>query len=227
MKKIITYLLLLSLLSGSCVLNVYAKPSQTAQGNVIKVESSDSNILSGNIVVEFVDDKNSMFIDVEADVKQTIDQLNSGNKVIDSLDTSKIQFMDGEVNLADYNLLTKVEDLVSYWTHTEERYNARNITVTWEVPNLSENVGEVLILYYSTIRKKWCVFKPDTVDYDLKTITATFPDLCPVTIIYKPRTGSTLTPKTGDSSNLVLYVSLASASLFGMLFILKKKKTNE
>lgn len=77
--------------------------------------------------------------------------------------------------------------------------DAKNVTMTWEVPNLTENVGVVRVLHFSTVRNVWKLLVPDSVDLNTKSITITFPDLSPVAVVYIPK------DKVASSPNVKKY----------------------
>ena len=75
-----------------------------------------------------------------------------------------------------------MQDLVAY---DSEGNSLTNITLTWEVPNLIEDLEGIYVLHYSVKRNLWEIITPDDVDFQKKTITANFKDLSPVAVIYK------------------------------------------
>lgn len=132
----------------------------------------------------------------EAEVVETIDAINEAPaKVAEILASITVQ--DDKIDTADLQLLTTIQDLSIIDKETGEiMKDAKNVTITWEVPNLTEKVGEVRVLHYSTVRKVWELITPDSVDYATKTVTATFPDLSPVAVVYVPadKTGTNTKP---------------------------------
>lgn len=55
--------------------------------------------------------------------------------------------------------------------------------VKFEVPSLTEEMTEVHLLHYSTVRSIWEILEPVEVDPEQKTIEAVFEDLSPVAVI--------------------------------------------
>ena len=67
----------------------------------------------------------------------------------------------------------------------ELKQKVKNVTLTWEVPNLVKTAKNVKVLHYSTVRNTWEILTPKSVDFDNKTITQEFKDLSPVAVIYQ------------------------------------------
>ena len=55
--------------------------------------------------------------------------------------------------------------------------------ITLNVPSLTSQTTNVMVLHYSTERGVWEVIEPADVDVDAKTVTAEFEDLSPVAVI--------------------------------------------
>lgn len=116
--------------------------------------------------------------------------------------------------LSNFQLLTEIQDLSIVDQATGEPVEGlTNVTLTWEVPNLTREMKNIRVLHYSTVRNVWEILVPDQVDFENKAITQNFPDLSPVAVLYTLDDGSSTSPGTGDSSPVVLYVTLAAAAL--------------
>lgn len=137
---------------------------------------------------------------IEKEVVNKIAEINAApEKVAEVLAEIKVE--DPSIDTSALQLLTAVQDLSIIDKETGEvMKDARNVTITWEVPNLSTNVGEVRVLHYSTVRNVWELITPSDVDYANKAVTATFPDLSPVAVVYVPasETGKGTATKPAD-----------------------------
>ena len=146
-----------------------------------------------------------------------------------------IQDQPSDVELGDLVALTELQNLVAVDANGNR---LTNVTVTWEVPNLTTSLGKVYVLHYSEVRNVWELITPDNVDAANKRITATFADLSPVCVVYDRTSvseGSDTSddgetgknPQTGDTSNPLLYVGIAGIALVGIgaaVIMMKKKK---
>ena len=84
-------------------------------------------------------------------------------------------------------MLTQIQDLSIVDAKSGDIVkDAKDVTMTWEVTNLKEGIGEVRVLHYSTTRNVWEVLKPEKVDFQQKAITQEFEDLSPVAVVYVP-----------------------------------------
>lgn len=202
--------------------SVFAKPSPTVNGSVISYSGVDDGY-----AIEFEYDQ-SQFEDVKSKPMGQIEQLNSGTNLVKALEGEKIEGVD-HLSLGDYTLLTKVQDLKPFKISNDERKVFYHVTVTWEVPNLTDEM-DIKVLHYSTHRQVWEVYQPD--QYGDKKVTNTFQDLSPVAIIYKlketPAASSNQT-KTGDETHIVMHLcfALGSLTVLVILFVLVKKKKDK
>ena len=110
-------------------------------------------------------------------------------------------------------------------------------TVTLSVPELTSAMTGIQILHYSTVRKCWELIDVDDKDLNNKTLTATFKDLSPVTIVIAKssssnkdttnKTAQTTTkktaPKTGASTNYMVWM-VAAMAFIGAAFAVSRKK---
>lgn len=168
---------------------------------------------------------------MDAEVVTKIDEINEEPAKVSEVLTEAQVAAGDTIDVSKLQMLTKIQDLsVRLVSDSSLVADAKNVTVTWEVPNLAEGLGEVRVLHYSTHRNLWEILKPDSVDYAGKAITQTFEDLSPVAVVYVPAeggttTGSTDNVKTGDTSNMALYVVIAAAAVvvISALAIAKKK----
>lgn len=236
MKKLVKYGMAMLLFLTMSVSTVFAVGSATANGAVTGV----SGVAEG-VTVSFATDADTVFEDVTPEAAAQIESLNSETSLEDALADVSVQLPEGTtIDLAEFSLLTRLQDLVALNPDGTDA-NATNVTVTWEVPNLTSNMGEVYVLHYSTVRNVWEVIEPSNVDFNKLTVTATFPDLSPVAVIYKQSDGTatgdssdtTTTTKeesavkTGDNTNIALYAGLGGAAIIALgLLAYRSKKAN-
>lgn len=235
MKRLVKYGMAMLLLLTMSVSTVFAVGSATANGAVTNFTG-----VGHGVTVSFSTSSDKVFEDVEPAVATQIENLNSGTALEDALANVSVQLPDDvNIDLSEFSLLTKLQDLVALNADGSDA-NATNVTVTWEVPNLTSNMGDVYVLHYSTVRSVWEVITPGNVDFSNKTVTATFPDLSPVAVIYKQSdvttngdsdtTDSTkgeTAVKTGDNSDIALYAGLGGAAIIALgLLAYRTKKSN-
>ena len=148
------------------------------------------------------------------DVLDAIKRVNAEPaKVSELLKEAEVSEAD-QALVSDFLLLTEIQDLSIVEQATGEPVKGlTNVTLTWEVPNLTREMKNIRVLHYSTVRNVWEILVPDQVDFENKAITQTFPDLSPVAVLYTLDDGSSTSPGTGDSSPVILYVTLAAAAL--------------
>lgn len=218
---------------------VMAAPSVTANGGVaqdsvtVGGEALDTSKYETKFSAEAVAEDVKALID--APVNEAIEAVNADSaKVADIVKEAAVATGD-TVDTSKLQMLTQIQDLSIREVGTGKLVeDAKNVTVTWEVPNLTEGMGEVRVLHYSVQRKVWELLQPDKVDFANKAITQTFEDLSPVAVVYVPAEGTTTTAtttdnvKTGDTMNTVLYVVIAAAAviMIGALVLGKKKARN-
>ena len=140
-----------------------------------------------------------------------------------------------DVDLSGYHLLTEIQDLSIYEVSTHKLLpKQKDVTVTWEVPNLVNTLKNVKVLHYSTVRNTWEILTPSKVDFENKSITQHFDDLSPVAVIYKLNDTNKSdadknkdSKKTGDTTNVVPYVVVGIVALVEVVFFVVKKKKND
>lgn len=123
-------------------------------------------------------------------------------------------------NTSSVILIQEIRDLICRNKETKELAEARNVTVTWEVPSLAEGTGEIWIYHYSDDLDYYELFKPLKVDYVNKTVTARFNELCPVGVV---SIKSSKKPVNTNAVDLGMMLSIISAGA-GALYILTNKK---
>ena len=205
-----------------------------AAGSITSNGTPSGEVLVDGVVVEgsyaqFVDDLSYLTSsENEQDVKAAdiIEQLNAGTPLTKALGDETVTLPEGvEIDLSEFSLLTKLQDLQAF--DADGNRLEENVTISWEVPNLTSELGEVYVLHYSTKADKgWEVIKPDEVNYDTKMITATFEDLSPVAVIYKSTENVPAeNPNTSTSTNAGLYLGVGAVALVAIgLIVFKKHK---
>lgn len=200
---------------------VLALPSVSKKGLVVQpsVVIDGVKMDQNRFVVDFTNDYQGAMVPDK--VITLIDEINS--------DTTLLEEKVSNLDLAEYKMLNEIQDLsvINKSTNTIIP-KQKNVTVTWEVPNLIDTLKEVKVLHYSTIRNVWEVLTPKAIDFNNKTITQDFPDLSPVAILYKENDAvvddsttvnqKAKSSKTGDDNPLFEYLLLATFSL-GILFV--------
>ena len=169
---------------------VMAAPSPTKNGAVsqdftftINGEKADPS----NYKAEFKTDLEDLGLDKA--VLDTIKDINKDpEKVKDILTDSKtLVAEDDDIDVSKLEMLTQIQDLSIVDAKSGDIVkDAKDVTMTWEVTNLKEGIGEVRVLHYSTTRNVWEVLKPEKVDFQQKAITQEFEDLSPVAVVYVP-----------------------------------------
>lgn len=206
----------------------FAAGSITSNGS-----TSGEVIVNGEVVTgstsTFADDFSYLTTsEKEADVKavEIIDQLNAGTSLAQAFSGETVSLPEGsDIDLADFSLLTEVQDLQAF--DADGNPIEENATISWEVPNLTSELGDVYVLHYSTKSDRgWEVIEPDEVNYDTKMITATFKDLSPVAVIYKSSESAPAeNPNTSTSTNAGLYLGVGAVALVAIgLIVFKKHK---
>lgn len=205
-----------------------------AAGSITSNGSTSGEVIRDGVVLEgstsqFVDDLSYLTSsENEQDVKAAdiIEQLNAGTPLTEAFSGETVALPEGvEIDLSEFSLLTKLQDLQAF--DADGNRLEENVTISWEVPNLTSELGEVYVLHYSTKADKgWEVIKPDEVNYDTKMITATFEDLSPVGVIYKSTENVPAeNPNTSTSTNAGLYLGVGAAALVAIgLIVFKKHK---
>lgn len=205
-----------------------------AAGSITSNGSTSGEVIRDGVVLEgstsqFVDDLSYLTSSGnEQDVKAAdiIEQLNAGTPLTEAFSGETVALPEGvEIDLSEFSLLTKLQDLQAF--DADGNRLEENVTISWEVPNLTSELGEVYVLHYSTKADKgWEVIKPDEVNYDTKMITATFEDLSPVGVIYKSTENVPAeNPNTSTSTNAGLYLGVGAVALVAIgLIVFKKHK---
>lgn len=232
MKKVVKALMT-SIVAFTLTLSVvFALPSQTANGEVVHFTVNGE--VRDDIHVTFKSVTEYKFDDLNETVLEEVNRLNAGENLLSTITGETIA--DNGLDLNEFSLLTKVEDLVSYWISDRSDVGATNVQATWEVPNLSSDLGEVYVLHYSIIRGLWEILTSDNIDYNARTITATFQDLSPVAVIYRKTKSDTptyeespdSTVNTGDKTkSMVVYAGIAVVALMAGGYVVYRMRKEE
>ncbi len=209
-------------------LTAMADPSITKNGTVsqeftINGESADTTKYRATFEVPLEETVAS------ADVLDTIDRINAEPaQLSEILEEAQVSEEDAAI-LGSFQLLTQIQDLSIIDQSTGQPVEGlTNVTLTWEVPNLTSEMKNIRVLHYSTVRNVWEILNPDKVDFENKAITQTFQDLSPVAVLYTLDGDGTVTsPGTGDSTPVVYYAAAAMVA-FGVCItvVLRKKVRN-
>ena len=195
------------------VTTAFAAPSINVNGSAV------GDVLVNGQVVEATVSFTNDFTNIESEVKEVISQINEGTNIADILADVTVEGAES-LNLKEYSLATTLQDLVA----VDANGNAlKNVTISWEVPNLVQNMGDVKVLHYSTERKVWEVINPENVDFAKKTVTATFKDLSPVGIIYKnvaSNGGANSGSENGSENNLPETGSVVSSTQIAIVALI-------
>lgn len=220
MKKFITCLLTAALTLGA------------ASAVFAASKTTDVSSLTGGIVVAALDLKG-----VDADAAKVI------KDVTDKTDVDKfiedIKGQEGAKDVAD--AITGKKFLTGFFDIHAEKGAVKNAdgsyTVQLNVPELTNAMTSIQILHYSTVRGTWEIVEVSAVDYNNKVLTATFKDLSPATIVIaKTASGKTVVstnktaqkaaktaPKTGASTNYMVWL-VAAMAFIGAAFAVSRKK---
>lgn len=216
MKRIFLTTILLSVML-LCVVPVNGAPSQKNDEVVYSVVFRDGTN-SENIEINFHDNLGiniPKFEDVKANVVEDITKINSGESLEEVLKHTSL-------NLAGFKILNDIDDLIAYDKYNNVILHPKNVTVSWEVPNLSKNFKDVRVLHYSTVRNVWELITLDDLDFENKLITCTFEDLSPVCVIYNEAGQDNMA--TGDDTNLVFEYTLLISSVLVAFVIIKRAR---
>lgn len=206
----------MTLLSTTSI--AYAAPSISKNGTI----DNSSILINGEktkSAAKFSND-NSIYkkIGVPDNIINDIDKINQ--------DPTQLKEILGYDNMT---LLTSIQDLSLYESNSNIPVKQNNVTITWEVPNISKNIdaSTVKVLHYSIERSTWEILTPKSVNADNKTVTQVFKDLSPVAVMYSNRVETQAKTnksavKTGDSTPLYIWTILGLGSVAAILLFIKK-----
>lgn len=200
-----------------------AAPSITKNGAVsqeftINGEAGDTNQYRATFEVPLEDTVTS------AEVLDRIVRVNEEpTQIQDILKEAETTEEDQSI-LEKFQLLTEIQDLSIVDQSTGIPVEGlTNVTLTWEVPNLTSEMKNIRVLHYSTVRNVWEILTPDKVDFENKAITQTFQDLSPVAVLYTLDDGTATSPGTGDST-AIFYYAAAAILAFGVCVVVFRKR---
>lgn len=161
---------------------------------------------------------------ISDEVLQVISQANEQPEKVQQVLQEAVQEETDPVSISDLNLLTEIQDLSIVDQETGEIVEGlTNVTLTWEVPSMTEQMKNIRVLHYSQARDVWEILIPDQVDYANKAITQTFTDLSPVAVLYTVEEGTNTSPGTGDSP-MILYYAAVMILAFGICLAVIRKR---
>lgn len=221
MKKIIVTIITFMLVFFMTTNFVLALPSITVGGTVVGNIKVDG-VVEDQLRAVFVND----FLTNPVETKM-IKSLNSGESLNEVLNNTTIESA-FDVDLSEYSLLTKFQDLV-IMNSNNQIVSEKNVTITWEVPNLKKDLGDIYVLHLSTERNVWEFIKPDNIDFQNRLITTTFKDLSPVAVVYKSKVENPENAKTNDNNDMYIYISttLVAIGVIGYIVYKNKKKNKK
>ncbi|WP_049945472.1 LPXTG cell wall anchor domain-containing protein [Candidatus Stoquefichus massiliensis] len=215
-----------------CLTPVFAKPSISHNGTI----STNEILIDGKkvdatkVTAGFKSDFSTTV--VKKEVVEAIQQLNTDpKKLVEALKATNIDIQGlDETKLEQLEVLTQVQDLTLIDKTTgEPMKDVKNVTVTWEVPNLVKGLGDIRVLHFSTVRNVWEILTPSEIDYATNSITQFFKDLSPVAVVYVPSAGGDTTgsktdkPQTADT-NMILPIAAVCVLSGALVFVLLRKK---
>ena len=167
---------------------VMAAPSPTKNGTVsqeftINGEKADPTQYKAEFKTKLED------LDLEKEVLDLINDINKEQEKLQEILTDKdlVVAKDDKIDVEALELLTTIQDLSIVDLATGQiMKDLKDVTLTWEVPNLKKGIGEIRVLHYSTVREVWEILKPEKIDYKENAITQHFEDLSPVAVVYVP-----------------------------------------
>lgn len=148
----------------------------------------------------------------------TIQDINSGVPLTKVFSSKKINNTT-KYSLGQFKLLTRLQEIRS---DSGKFYT--DMMITWEVNNLMSK--NVYLLVYDKVTEEWSIVKPESVDLANKTITAKFAHMSVVGVLYVSSNKSVNNNvKTGDDTNVIMYILLATISLLALIsvFIFRKQ----
>lgn len=146
----------------------------TGQTTTVETNSRGQAVI-GNTALEFVQDSKSAVAGLPETVVNSINGINSGRPLNEVI---------SDVDLTGYNALVGTHAIV-----TKEA--ASNVEKTGQVemplyvPNLTEGLGDIEVLFYDNMTGLWKVIKPNKVDPASKTIWFNIPNSGTLSVIYK------------------------------------------
>lgn len=207
-----------------CITPIFAKPSISHNGtiDINEILIDGKKVDTHQIIAVF---RNDMVATVkEQEVVETIQQINTTpEKLMEILKSSNVEVQG--LNGLEFEVLTQLQDLSLINKQTGEIIkDAKNVTITWEVPNLVKGLGDIKVLHYSTVRDVWEILTPTNIDFNTNSITQYFQDLSPVAVIYVPaKTDITPQIATSDTSMIIPIASVCLISSILIIVFVKKK----
>lgn len=230
MKRKLKGLLLGVAMMAAGSMAVMAAPSISKNGTVsqdftINGEAGDTDKYKATFEVELETTVKS------EEVLNLIEKINAQPELVEQVLKDANVSPEDEGIMERLQLLTEIQDLSIVDPATGVPIEGlTNVTLTWEVPNLTSSMENIRVLHYSTVRSVWEILTPEQVDYENKAITQTFEDLSPVAVLYTLDDGADTSPGTGDGARGIYYVAagiLALIVCMGVLVSRKKVKTRK
>lgn len=224
MKKLLKTLIVSAAVFACAMTTTFANPSASTGGEVV-----GDIIIDGEVVKDATAKFEAIPENLEPTAKKIIEEIKVGGSIAEVLKDVEIILPEGK-KIEDFKLLSEFSNLVVRDAEGKILENAKNVTVTWTVPNLTAN-ADVLVLHYSVARDVWETIVPKSVDVTNGTVTAFFEDLSPVAVIHIPKADPDKpgpnVPDSGDATNMALYAGVGVAALAVVaVMVYRNKKYN-
>ena len=255
MKKRVLAGLLMSVMVLASAMSVSANPSKEDTAGVYVPESSEQgNYEKGDYVIT---DNGKEFDDLtsEAGVEENIKHIEkatgksvtpekkeeikasykAATEIIKKVDEGKQVGTDVKIDNGKIDKELKDKKVVKSFFDLHAEGNKKDIcyeegkmhVVTIEVPGMTKNWKNIVILHYSTIRTEWEMITPKKVDYDKHLITFETQDLSPIAIyadVVTDGSAGTSPSTEGVSSAWMLYAAMALIVLGSGVVVYQKKR---
>ena len=218
MKKLFRCLLVVTMLLCMSLSAVSALGSISRPGSIISWDADDVDKEKYELVWNEtpVEDVERIFFDV----RTPMGKVNRGEIAIkDYLEQVGLK-NDLPKNTKSVILVQEIRDLICRHKETKEQKDIFNVTVTWEVPNLVEGMGDIYVFHYSDAYNRYELIKPIKVDYANKTITAVFSDLCPIGVVAVKKSQKPVDTSAVNYGTMLAIIAMGA----GALYILTNKK---
>lgn len=105
------------------------------------------------------------------------------------VESKQIEFSDTEdkFDVAKSVPLTNIHDVVVKDADGNVVEGAKNVDVEVEIPNLTESIKDIRIMYYNIETSKWVIVEPE-IDYETKTLKFHMDVVGPIMVVYDPDT---------------------------------------
>lgn len=149
---------------------------QIGTGQAAQVETnSRGQAVIGDTALEFVQDSKSAVAGLPESVVNSINGINNGRPL------NEIIF---DVDLTGYNALVGTHAIVTKEAASNTEKTGQ-VEMPLYVPNLTEGLGDIEVLFYDNMTGMWKMIKPNKVDTSSRTIWFNIPNSGTLSVIYK------------------------------------------